>query len=354
MDGVQMRRIAKYTFFSLVIAVAICAPRATHLRGHTGDHPWAVFSPDARYIASVSHSDHTVRIWDGAIREQLAVVPENCRVSYVAFSPDSKLLALGGEDKVTTVRKVANGEEVIRFAGHASTVRGIAFNPDGRTITTGEQNGTVKVWELATGREVLTIRTRHEFLTELAFSPDGKFLASGGSPGRGREIQIWDAKTGAEHRSLNRPGGYLWVNRLLFSPDGETLCATDQEGFSLWDVATGQERYCAQPKWLDEDDIYVDVVAFGPDGRTLAAGHEKTIGLWDTASGRNTRRFPKDDSDHHLHFTDRFLMRPDRPDLDPDIMAVAFRPNGDLMAVGSQVCTPDVVMWRVTSVPQKK
>ena len=349
-----MRRVSKFVFSSLVVALAICAPRATHLRGHTGDYPWAVFSPDARYVASVNHHDHTVRIWDGVTREQLAVVPEEKSVWCVAFSPDSKLLALGGEDKVTTVRKVANGEEVIRLAGLAGEVRGIAFSPDGKTIASGGRDGTVKVWNLATGQEVLTIRTRHEFLTELAFSPDGKLLASGGSPGRGGEIQLWDAKTGAERRSMIKSRRYGWVNGLRFSPGGETLCATDREGFSLWDVATGQERSCEQPEWLDEDDIYVDVVAFSPDGRTLVAGHEKTIGLWDVASGKNTRRFPKDDSDHLLRFSDRFLLRPDMPELDPDIKAAAFKPNGDLMAVGSQVCTTTVVLWRVTTVPLKK
>jgi WD40 repeat protein len=155
-----MRRLLKYAFFSLVVAVALGAPRATHLRGHTGDYPWAVFSTDARYVASVTYHDHTVRVWDGATREQVAVVPAEQDVWRVAFSPDSKLFASGGDDKAVTIRKVANGEVVSQLAGHASAVSGIAFSPDGKSIASGERNGTVKIWDLATGREVLTIQTR--------------------------------------------------------------------------------------------------------------------------------------------------------------------------------------------------
>jgi WD40 repeat protein len=141
------------------------------------------------------------------------------------------------------------------------------------------------------------------------------------------------------------------VEYLLFSPDGGASCALAQCQPSLWDVATGQERHCEFPKWLDQSD-FAYAVAFSPDGRTLAIGNYEDIGLWDVASGTNTNQFLSTRSRRHLGYSDRFLLWPDLPNSDPHIEAAAFRPNGDLMVLGSARNT--VVMWRATTVPLKK
>lgn len=351
-----MRRIVKRVLFILVLVamIAACfplAPRATHLHGHTGSVGDAVLAPDGRHLASVSYGDRTVRVWDADTREQLAVVSIGDKdYPGVAFSSDSKLFAVGGKDGAVTVFRI-DGTEVRRCGGQAGVIRAVAFSPDGEAVASGSEDGTVKVWDIATGTEIWSLRAHHHLTRAVIYSPDGKLLVSGGSADHGRHIQIWDARTGKERSSLVEAGGY--IRRLAFSPNSGTLCSASHCDVSLWDMATGRNRDFESPEWLDLDDGYVDALAFSPDSRTLAAGHEDAIGLWDVASGKNTQRFPREGS-RLLSLADRFLLRPDRSDLDSDIMTAAFRPNGDLMVAGATSFSKTVAMWRLTSVPLAK
>jgi WD40 repeat protein len=347
-----MRRVIKYTFFSLVVAVSICAPRAKYFCKHTGHVGEAVFAPDARHFASVSHSDHTVRIWNGVTREQLAVIRrEDGDCPEVAFSPDSKWVAVGGNiDKTITVRRTVDGEEVLRLTGHTSEVDSVAFSPDGKALASGSRGGVIKVWDLATGKETFAVKT-HEWCGSVAFSPDGKFLASGGLRGA---IQIWDLSTGKE--SLSIPDGGIGM-RLLFSPDGKILCSAHQTQLRLWDVGTGKERTCERPDWFSWGD-YIEALTFSPNSRTLVAGHEVGIGLWNVETGKNTTAWFDDGVTPYLRFPDRYLINPEnlfrerRSQNGPNLLAAAFKPNGDLMLLGERWNT--VMLWRLTSVSLKK
>jgi WD40 repeat protein len=62
-----------------------------------------------------------------------------------------------------------------RLVGHRQGVRCIAFSPDGRTIATGGDI-TVKLWSAVTGLEMLSLEVGHEIRSVL-FSEDGRHLA---------------------------------------------------------------------------------------------------------------------------------------------------------------------------------
>jgi len=68
----------------------------------------------------------------------------------LAFSPDGKLLALGGcENPVVRLYDVPAGKEVRRFEGHVGKVTALAFSPDGRRLASGSADTTVLIWDLA-------------------------------------------------------------------------------------------------------------------------------------------------------------------------------------------------------------
>jgi WD40 repeat protein len=119
----------------------------------------------------------------------------------------------------------------------------VAFSPDGKTLASGgeglNRKGEVKLWEVATGQENATLKAHASHVMAVAFSPDGKLLASGGTSSVGAdsgEVKIWDAATGQLKATLR--GHARPVVSVAFSPDGETLASGSYDStIRLWDVA---------------------------------------------------------------------------------------------------------------------
>jgi len=78
------------------------------------------------------------------IKPQVAVVSP---VASVKFSPDGKLLAVGGYQEVRLI-DLAKGKPLATLAGHADYVRSLAFSPDGKMLAAAggppQRSGEIK------------------------------------------------------------------------------------------------------------------------------------------------------------------------------------------------------------------
>lgn len=333
-------------------------------------HRWDVsslaFNRDGALLASCGQ-DSTVRIWDMKTRKLLRTFTGHKGRDFnyvfsVAFSPDGKTLASSSKESVRLWN--TQGEEHSRSVITHTAILDVAFSADGKTLASGNEDNTVGLWDTKTGKPLTTLSGHEGEVSNVTFSPDGKILASMGDD----TVRLWDTRTGEHLRALSESKSF----GVVFSPDGETLATKHQYAtVRLWDTKTGELRdlFTKQKDWIvrmafrqdgqllalqqnkDRNRSLWDIksdklvcsftvpatirnqwgVAFSPDGSMLATGvidkapvgkSDDVVWLWDTTTGEHIRTLTG-----HLSI----------------IMCVAFSPDGQLLASGSEDET--VLLW---------
>ena len=89
----------------------------------------------------------------------------------MAFSPDSKLIAVGGEKTVKLWHK--SGRFLREIKAHKGIVYGITWSPDGKILASASTDGTVKLWQ-PDGTLLRTLKLDGSGFWDVAFSPDGE------------------------------------------------------------------------------------------------------------------------------------------------------------------------------------
>jgi WD40 repeat protein len=114
----------------------------------------------------------------------------------LAFSPDSKSLAVAGWDgsvELFTARSRGRDRGWKPGPGAAAALAfdpdGAYLAPDGRTLLSGGADGTVRLWDVASGRERRSYRWHQRWVTCAAPSPDGMTAAAGSDDST---IVVWD------------------------------------------------------------------------------------------------------------------------------------------------------------------
>jgi WD40 repeat protein len=202
-------------------------------------------------------------------------VPVASPVSSVKFSPDGRVLAVGGFERVRLVDTVS-GKVLSELTGHSDAVRSVAFSPDGKMLAAAggppQREGEIKIWDLQSRELIRTLKGHTDCIYSIAWSPDGKLIASASYD---KMVKLWDVATGKEVRNLQDHIDAVFA--VAFSPDGKRLASASQDRtVKIWDVATGKRLYT-----LSDASDGLTTLAYSPSGDKLAAGgYDKTIYVW--------------------------------------------------------------------------
>ncbi|MBZ5656949.1 MAG: TIR domain-containing protein [Acidobacteriia bacterium] len=205
-----------------------------------------VFSADSHLLITASGND--VQVWNAASSEQIRVLSVGAKVQAIAISPDSKLVAAGGDDNIVHVWDLDTGEVrlrgqhdpgaasmPLRLGSRDGGVFALAFYKDGNHLASGGQDHSVRVWDITSGREVFR-GYQADSVYGVAFSPVAPLLASGGMDGT---VRVWDLSKGDERYRLQHDGV---VDQVMWDTRGNLLSVSLDGTARLWDPATGKER----------------------------------------------------------------------------------------------------------------
>ena len=111
----------------------------------------AVVSPDGHTVATVdaigTGGDTIAHLWDVASGHRTTVrCSATPSVNVLAFSPDSRTLAIGDRDHRVTLCDVATQRTVTKWSA-SSTVTSLAFSHDGTQVAAGDDSGRVTRWD---------------------------------------------------------------------------------------------------------------------------------------------------------------------------------------------------------------
>lgn len=253
------------------------------LEGHKAEVLMLDISPDEKFIAS-SDEESTIIIWDtssGKLLRTMKIGTKAAAINALSFSPDSQLLAYGGDNGIMTVCDVHSGEVVVQLSEKQRlSIFCAVFSPDGKYVIFGTFSGEIKILEISTGQVIRVIKvSKNKFrsIINLDVSPDGKLIAA---KVRIEGIQIWNF-SGELLKSLY--SGHVNEAPLYFTPDGKYLI-TDYVNDTIKIISTSTWELV---RTLEGHKNYITSLSISPDGQLIVSGStEDVIKVWNFDTGK--------------------------------------------------------------------
>ncbi len=174
-------------------------------------------SNDNRFAAIANWENPSASVWDaksGKLLAELAAGPHGI----LQFSPDSRLLAATPDGvtlwRTSDWRRIAQ----LHAEGTTPTGLGIAFSPDSRVLAVGQNNGILALTDPLTGNELARL-TRLDFsvASTIAFSPNQQTLVAASLDEHSPTL-VWDLvamRYELANRGLDLPAGMLRASECL-------------------------------------------------------------------------------------------------------------------------------------------
>lgn len=285
-----------------------------------GDIRSIAFTPDSRFLISVSYGDFTIRLWNAEDSSEVDSVKMNYRPTGMDISPDGKMFVITDAYGHVTLwsldrDRIGSPEGIGVIGPHPA----VSFSPTGNLfVTASSDNKTseVAIWSLAE-KTIIRRITTPEIIRSLAFSPSGELLAAGS---RTNKLTLWDLRNGKGRTyTIPKVDKNSDVSSLAFSPDGKYLATGHMDSsITVWDVEDRKEVHN-----FFAPNASTSAVRFSPDGGILATANQDTIHIWDAKTAQPVG-----------------VLRGHRT----NPRCIAFSPDGRMLASGNE--DNSIIIWR--------
>jgi len=194
------------------------------------------------------------------------------------------------ENNVISFLNFRNPEEIRNLKGHSDLIYDIAFSPDGKLCASGGKDKIINIWDIKKFELKCTIDTKNKEVFSLIFTQNEKNLVVGNEG----EIIVWnlkDKKIIARLRStfsktiknVKPPHilslAYSFRDKILVSAVGSST------GIQFWSLTNFQ---LIETFGLYYD--YIDSIAFSYDSKYLALKTNKNIIVWDLQKNKEKKQ----------------------------------------------------------------
>jgi RNA polymerase sigma factor (sigma-70 family) len=274
-------------------------------------------------------------------------------LSGMVLSPDGKwLAAAAGKDVKLFVAET--GKPSPSFPGlnklvgwknvPDSWVHALAFSPDSKFLAVAAENPFLRILNVNDGAVKNSMENKHPTSIALAFRAGGRQLVSVGGwrpwlvikPKE--ELTIHDLATGKALTTFPVPS--YQASKAVFSPGGDYLAGIDlDKNLKVFDVATGKEVFSSK------DQLGVN---FSPDGKRLTTfGKDGMIRLWDLSQGKELTKFKGPVQEMVIGFSSVMLaVHPKGKHVALGLTKVTETPAGQVLS------TSDVTLWDIDTAKQ--
>lgn len=244
-----------------------CAPRIMSLATNSQNQ-----------IVASGRDDGSLYLWNltglvpGKIPNPIVIQAHRGLVGGLAFSPNAKLVASAGSDRIIQIWDAVTGVHVQSLTGHTDYIPQLLFADD-RTLLSRSYDATTRQWDLVTGKHETLDYLHPQWVMVLARSSNCEWIAFGSDT----------PQLGLLHRPTGKITSYSAVGnrlrQLIFTEDGRYIIGiTDDRYLNRWQI----DRDYDHTSWNIGDRDAMTIVSHPIYPQLLITGNDDgTISIWD-------------------------------------------------------------------------